>query len=255
MNSDGTHVIYRYEITDSTNTRLKSLAREGAAHGTVVMAESQSAGRGRFDRKWLSRSGTGAWFSVLVRPEEDRVPAEAASGLVFLAALGMAETLNSLAPGSVTVKWPNDLIAGRKKIAGILCEMSAVNGNLEWAVIGIGVNLAGSDFPPELPWAGSFESVTGVRVSADECVSAFLPRFDKLYDAWIRDGLSPVLSALSKISATVGKRVRISDGAGNAFEADAVGFASDGALVVNENGVQKTLRAGDVSVRGIMDYV
>ena len=246
------HEACRYAITDSTNARLKAMAREGAAHGTVVIADAQTHGRGRFDRKWLSRPGGGAWFSVLVRPEN--VPAESASDLVLLAALGMAEALNSFAPGAVTVKWPNDLIAGKRKIAGILSEMSALDGRLQWAVLGIGVNLAPTRFPDDLPWAGSFENETGIALSAPDCVSAFLPRFDRLYGEWLKSGLSPALSRISEISATIGKRVRISDGSGRVYEADAVAFAPDGALVVNENGIEKTLRAGDVSVRGIMDY-
>ena len=246
------HEIYRYAITDSTNARLKAMAREGAAHGTVVMADEQTRGRGRFDRKWLSRPGDGAWFSVLVRPEN--VPAESAGGLVFLSALGMAQALNSLSPGAVTVKWPNDLIAGKRKIAGILSEMSALDGRISWAVIGIGVNLAPCRFPEELPWAGSFENETGIALSAPDCVSAFLSRFDRLYDEWLRFGLSPALSRILEISATVGRRVRITDADGHAFEADAVALAPDGALIVNENGIARTLRAGDVSVRGLMDY-
>ena len=251
----GGHAAFLYTQTDSTNTRLKRLAMFGAAHGTLAVAETQTAGRGRFDRKWLSRPGMGAWFSMLVRPDENELSAEKTPGLVFVAALAMAEALNAAAPDSVRVKWPNDLVIHGKKICGIMCEMNAANGFLSWAVVGIGVNLIGRDFPPELPWAGSFESETDVRLAPTDVISAFVKRFDDWYLTWKTHGLSPVLSALSGISATLSKRVRVTDADGRQTEGTALRFAENGALVVDVDGKERTFLAGDVSVRGMMDYV
>ena len=249
------HRVYWYPVIDSTNIGAKALARAGEAHGALVAADEQTHGRGRFDRKWLSRPGCGAWFTMLVRPQEGRVKTEDASGLVFVAALAMAKTLNTFAPGSVTVKWPNDLVSNNHKICGIMCEMSATMQGLDWAVLGIGVNLTGFEFPEELPWAGSFESETGVKLTAQEVISSFLNQFDDLYDEWLKNGLPPILSSLTPLSATLNRHVRVIGQNGDTLTGTAVRFESDGALVVDDGESLHILRAGDVSVRGMMDYV
>ena len=98
------HAARVYELADSTNTRLKAWAEEGAPDGAVAFAREQSAGRGRFDRKWLSKPGTGAWFSILVRPAPDTLPAVAAADLVFVAALAAAKALNERTNDAVRIK-------------------------------------------------------------------------------------------------------------------------------------------------------
>ena len=247
------HPIHFLETVDSTNLALKRMAVEGAPNGTVVSAREQTAGRGRFDRKWISRPDCGAWFSLLVRPQES-VPAEKASGLVFLAALAMANALNAETKGGITVKWPNDLIAGGKKIAGILCEMCAADSLLSWAVLGIGVNLTGNDFPPELPWAASLESQFSVRLKPSFVIEHFLDAFDALYPVWLQKGLAPILDAIVPISATLQSEVSASLFDGSTLRGTATRFAEDGSLVIESGGREHILRAGDVSVRGVMGY-
>ena len=250
---DNRHPIHLLETVDSTNLELRRMVSDGAPHGTVVAAREQTAGRGRFDRKWLSRPGLGAWFSLLIRPEE-RIPAEKAPGLVFLAALAMANTLNTETNGGITIKWPNDLIAGGKKVAGILCEMNASESMLSWAILGIGVNLLGTDFPPDLPWAASVESQFSLQLKPNDVIIHFLKAFDELYPIWLLSGIQPILDAIVPISATLGREVSASFSSGESLTGTAKRFTEDGSLVVERKGQEHILRAGDVSVRGVMGY-
>lgn len=249
------HKVLRFPVLDSTNIQAKHLAREGEAHGTVILADEQTCGRGRLNRKWLSRPGYGAWFTMIIRPEMGRVRAEQTAGLVFVAALAMAQALNQQTDGAVRIKWPNDLVIHGRKICGAMCEMSATTEGLEWAVLGIGVNLRGRDFPADLPWAGSVESETATILSAEETLHRFLICFDELYALWLADGLSPILRAISPLSATLGRQVRVIQPDGKIFTGRALRMQDDGALVVESAGIEQVLRAGDVSVRGMMDYI
>lgn len=243
-----------YELADSTNTRLKAWTEQGAPDGAVAFAREQSAGRGRFDRKWLSNSGMGAWFSLLIRPAPATMPAACAADLVFVAALAAARALNKRADGRVRIKWPNDLVCEGKKIAGMLAEMRADGMHLAWAVVGIGVNLLGSA-PSELPWAATLEDVCGVRISPEDAASEIVAHFDNTLALYQGAGLSAILSEIRPLSATLGKEIQVHEQT-ESFIGFARDFSDDGALIVDtaDRG-QVIVHVGDVSVRGLMGYV
>ncbi len=240
--------IIRMESVDSTNTEAKRRAKEGLREDTLIIADCQTAGRGRFDRKWESPKGAGLWMTQLFQPEG--IKAADAGGAVFLAAVAMAETLREMTGGDVLIKWPNDLVLNGKKICGMLAECGFSGDVCDWIAMGLGLNLRRDALPEELIYASSVEAETGKISDADEIVDKFLAAFDELKDAWEEKGLSPVIDRMLPISATVGKDVRV-DG----VPAKALSIDIDGALVCEfEDGVRRVL-AGDVSVRGITDYV
>ncbi len=246
------HVVYIYEKTDSTNARMKLLAEDGAAHGCVALAREQTRGRGRMNREWLSRPGAGAWFTVLTRPTD--MKAEHAHGLVFVSALALTRALMKLTGADIRVKWPNDIVLNGKKLAGIMCEMRADGDFTAWAIAGLGVNLADSGFPDELPNASSVERETGARISAETLLDAFLAEFDVLYGEWLANGLPAILNEIKPLSATLGRSVRVFNN-GEAIEGKAVAFSESGELIIRNQSGEISVMAGDVSVRSASGYV
>ena len=237
---------------DSTNAYLKRIA-DDRPNGSAVLARVQSAGRGRFDRKWVSGKDEGACFSVLVK--DGRLTAETAPSLVFVCALAVARALMGLTGNDgFRVKWPNDIVLNGKKLCGILCESAFAGDKIAWTVCGIGINLLTEDFPPELPYAGSVLTETGVKLTNAETVNAFLEEFDIMTEVLFTRGLQPILDEIMPISATLGKMIRAENG-DMSVTGQAARFAEDGSLVVAVDGKEQIIRVGDVSVRGIMGYV
>lgn len=247
----GGHDVYIYDETDSTNLRLKENA-ECLSNGSVILAHSQTAGRGRMQRTWLSRKGAGAWFSVLVKPDFE-VQAAKTPDLVFVAALSVYKALHKLTGAEFRIKWPNDLVLNGKKICGIMCEMRNRDTSLDYAVLGIGINLNESDFPPELPHASSVYKETGIEIENTSAVQAFLNEFDRDFETWRACGLKAILKDISTVSATIGNYVTaFSDNF--SLSGIAEGFTDDGALIVRNDNGKHIVRYGDVSVRGVMGY-
>ena len=248
-------LLNRVEILDeidSTNAYLKRIA-DDRPNGSAVLARMQSAGRGRFDRKWVSGKDEGACFSVLVKDE--RLTAETAPSLVFVCALAVARALKRMTGNDeFRVKWPNDIVLNGKKLCGILCESAFAGDKIAWTVCGIGINLLTEDFPPELPYASSVFTETGVKLTPRETVNAFIEEFDTLAEVLFTRGLQPILDEITPVSAALGKMIRVENG-DMSVTGQAVRFDKDGSLVVAVNGEEKLIRVGDVSVRGIMGYV
>ena len=241
-----------HDIIDSTNIRAKQLGAAGAPHMTLVLANEQTAGRGRMTRSWVSPPGTSALMSLLVRP---RLPAWRAPELVFISAIAACDAVNALTGGEhARIKWPNDLVIGTKKISGTLLEMALDGADIDYAVVGIGINVLGVEFPAELPYAGSIESAAGQQVQRMALVAEYLDRFDALYALWLKDGFAPILDLCRERSATLGKDIRAICPDGEHI-GKAVDFDPSGALIVDTGDEMLTLTAGDVSVRGLMDYV
>ena len=244
----GSWKILEFDTIDSTNSAAKRLARDGVRENTLIRADHQTAGRGRFDRKWESPRGAGLWMTQLFQP--DGVMAEAAGGAVFLSAVAMAETLRQLTGGDILIKWPNDLVLNGKKICGMLAECGFAGMQCDWIAMGLGLNIRRDALPEELIYASSIEAQTGVIPEMSVIIEKYLAEFDELKTGWEREGLAPVIERMLPISATVGSDVRV-DG----VPAKAVRIDPDGALVCEfADGVRRVL-AGDVSVRGITDYV
>lgn len=240
--------IVELESVDSTNTEAKRRAKAGLRENTLIRAEHQTAGRGRFDRKWESPRGAGLWMTQLFSPRN--VKAMDAGGAVFLSAVAMAQTLRCLTGGDVLIKWPNDLVLNGKKICGMLAECGFKGDMCDWIAMGLGLNLRRDALPEELIYASSVEAETGVVPETDILLAEYLAAFDRLRIEWEERGLSGVIAQMLPISATVGRDVRVDSVPARALDID-----PDGALVCEfADGVRRVL-AGDVSVRGITDYV
>ena len=242
--------IYQYEVTDSTNTRAKELALEGAPHGTVVIADCQTGGRGRLGRSFHSPGGNGVYMSMIFRypcaPEQLLHLTCAAA----VAACDAVEAAVGFRPG---IKWTNDLVSGSRKLAGILTELICLPGEVA-AVIGIGINCTQTeaDFPPEIrSFAGSLSMVCGKPTDRKQVASA-------LIGALLKMDLNRRAEAMAdyhRDCVTLGKDISLVRGNeirhGHALDIDECG-----ALIVRfPDGHTETVNSGEVSIRGMYGYI
>lgn len=226
----------RFEELDSTNSQARRLAENGEAGPVWICAARQTAGRGRRGRAWQSGEGNLA-ATLLLRPT---TPASAVGQLSFVAALSAADTAAQFAPTvAITVKWPNDVLADGKKLAGILLE-----GGPGWLAVGVGINLA--SFPPatEFP-ATSLAQLGLVPPAAEEALSVLARRFAHWYDAWMTNGFDMVraawLARASGLGAPIRARLPHQTHTG-IFE----GIDEGGALLLNDRGRVRAIAAGEV---------
>jgi BirA family transcriptional regulator, biotin operon repressor / biotin---[acetyl-CoA-carboxylase] ligase len=234
-----------HESLASTNDEAKRLAAEdGAPDGTLVWAHSQTAGRGRQNRLWISEPGN-LFCSVLLRP--DCAPARAAE-IGFAVPLAGLETLASLSNNlDLSLKWPNDILAAGKKVGGILMESSLRDGAVDWVVAGIGLNLASHPDGTEFP-ATSLKAA-GATALPEDALAAFCSRFEHWYGRWREEGFQPICEAWLAKSHPPGTplRVRRADGdVSGAFH----GLDESGALLLDRAGKIERLDSGDVFFAG-----
>jgi BirA family transcriptional regulator, biotin operon repressor / biotin---[acetyl-CoA-carboxylase] ligase len=241
--------ILRYGSLASTNTEAARLASEGAAEGLTIVADEQTAGRGRLQRMWISPAGAGLYVSILLRP---KIPINRWSLVTFAAALAVHDALFAACGVEADIKWPNDILAGERKICGILAEAIETNAGRA-VVVGIGINLTREAFPKQLAEiATSVEESTGYRPNREILLSRLLESLSGWYE--LLEGTSGAntirIAWISNSSYASGKRVRISNG-DEVFEGVTRGLEVDGALrVETETEGIRIVRAGDiVSVR------
>ena len=247
-----------FDTLDSTNIRAKQLAQEGAPDGTVVTADLQTAGRGRMDRSFQSPKGQGIYLSVLLRPflTPDRLPPVTA--LAGVAVCDAVEELCGVRPG---LKWPNDPVLGGKKLCGILTELSleGETGRVQHLVLGIGVNVGqrAEDFSPEVAeMATSLSMALGRSVSRPALAAAEIRALDRLYARLLAGDLTADLEAYRRSCVNLGKTVQLISPDGTRETAQALDIDRDFSLVVRTGtGETKTVRSGEVSVRGMYGYV
>ena len=246
--------VYRYETVGSTNTELMALARQGAAEGTVVLAGQQTAGRGRMGRSFQSPAGLGLYGSVLLRssPEDaPRIPA--------LAATAVRRAIRRSCGLSCGIKWPNDLVLNRKKLCGILTELEweAESGEFSCVIIGAGINVSQdeADFGPEVaPIAISLAQALGTAPDRTELAAQVIRSLNALYDDFPAQNAA-YLDHFRRDCLTVGNPIKVIFGAGERI-GTATGISDDFGLTVRwEDGSTETLTSGEVSVRGLYDYV
>ena len=237
-----------YARLASTNVTLRALAASGAGEGTVVVADEQRAGRGRLGRSWHSPAGAGFYGSILLRPE---TALRDAQFLTFAAAIAVAETLGALGATGAEIKWPNDVLLGGRKVCGILTETSSMGDRLEWAIIGIGINLKHKAVPPELADRATSLEQAGVLVSAADMLPPLLAALDRWYAVLLESGGGPILARWEALAPMArGRRVLV-DADGERYEATTRGLAPDGLLRVERiDGTQVDLAAAEVSIRG-----
>ena len=239
-------LIHCLEEIDSTNGKARQLAEEGAVDGAVIIADRQSAGRGRLGRRWESPAGVNLYASILLRPQ---IPVQQAPQLTFLSAVAVAETLQQVCQLPARVKWPNDILVNGAKIAGLLNEMSAETEQIHFVILGIGVNLnmTAGQFPAELNYpATSVLLETGAPVSRVEFIRTLLEKLDGYYLEFLREGFSPIRWRWESLCELLNARVRIEQSPG-VLEGTVVGLDADGALRLQfDDGHVERILAGDV---------
>ena len=244
------------DSVDSTNNMAKQLASAGAPEGTCILAETQTGGRGRLGRSFASPGGMGVYLSVILRPD---VKPEALMHLSACAAEAGAEAVEAQTGLRAGIKWVNDLIAGGKKLSGILTELSVEleTGRVQYAVVGIGINCCQleSDFPPELAdMATSIAMQTGTAPDRNALAAELIRAFSRLSAGLISERTAWMDRYRSRC-VTLGKPVQVlwPDGAREAF---AVGLNDFAALEVEyPDGTRATVSSGEVSVRGMYGYI
>ncbi|MCK4623026.1 MAG: biotin--[acetyl-CoA-carboxylase] ligase [Desulfuromonadales bacterium] len=231
---------------DSTNVRARQLAEEGATDGTVVVADRQSAGRGRLGRRWESPSAVNLYCSILLRPQ---IPVQQAPQLTFLSAVAVAEILNQLYQLPARVKWPNDVLVGEAKIAGLLNEMNAETDQIHFVILGIGVNLnmTREQFPTQLNYpATSVLLETGQKADRTVFIRALIEKLDAYYLEFKAEGFIPIRRRWEALSDLMDSRVQVDMGSGF-LQGTVVGLDSDGALrLQRDDGHVERILAGDV---------
>jgi BirA family biotin operon repressor/biotin-[acetyl-CoA-carboxylase] ligase len=224
-------VIRYFDQVESTNTVAHSLVAEGAAEGTLVIAEHQTTGRGRMGRVWHSPKGKGLWMSLILKP---RIPLQFAPQLTLLVAVALCRTIRQLTALSVGIKWPNDLLIEGKKVSGILLESSADEEKLQHVIAGIGisVNLEPDDFPEELRnVASSLKIQVGHKLDRAELLCQFLLELETLYELYQEQGFAPIKLLWEALTVSLGSPVR-QPGPNGLTEGIAEGIDDSGALTV-----------------------
>lgn len=233
-------------VAESTQAVAFGLAGEGVPDRTVVVADAQRAGRGRRGRTWEVARGTGLLASIVVRPQG---PPAVWPLLSLVAGVAVAEALAGCAGLTARLKWPNDVLAGRRKIAGILLESRGAGGapgEPAVVVVGIGINVSQADFPPGLAdRATSILVETGQRVKSDVLLGALLASFDAWRARLEGEGFEPVRRRWRELADTLGRTVSAGDVRGVAVDLD-----SDGALVVQDAAGRHRIVAGELDAAG-----
>lgn len=245
-------MIEYHQSVDSTNNRAKELARDGMPEGTAVVSREQTAGRGRLGRSFHSPEGQGLYFSLILRPD---CPPARLMHLTCAVAVATCDAVSDVTGFRPGVKWINDLIAKNKKLGGILTELSVspTTGLVEWAVVGIGINLCQTEFPPELSEiACSLAQITGSVPNPHQLTQALLERLMQMSQQLLSHQ-SDIMECYRRDCVTLGKRITVISP--EPRQAIALDVADDGALLVDYgDGILKKVNAGEVSVRGLMGY-
>ena len=247
--------VYSYGETGSTNIDAKRLAEEGAPHGTLVVADTQTMGRGRRGRGWESEDGGLAiYMTLLLKPQ---FSPEHASRVTLLMALAVTSALEEVCEGqSVRIKWPNDVIINGHKVCGILTEMSAEPGYIHHVVIGTGINVNQKEFPKEVgEIATSVFRETGRTNPRAQIIARVMFFFEQYYEQFLQTyDLSAVRKQYEAHLAGIGREVRVLDPKGE-YVCISKGITDGGELIVEkEDGTRCEVYAGEVSVRGLYGY-
>ena len=238
--------------TDSTNLWIKRLAKEGASEGTLALAEFQSAGRGRLGRSWEVPEGTSVMMSILLRPKFEP---QYAPTLTLVMGMAVAKAVKNLG-FDVSIKWPNDVVVSHKKICGILTEMGVRDGKIDYAVIGVGINVNIREFPEEMAdKATSLYLESGKEFDRSQIPGLVMEAFEEYYEKFAATcDLSGLKEEYESILANYNQPVRVL--AKEPYEGVDRGITDGGELLVEKtDGTIVAVSAGEVSVRGLYSYV
>lgn len=248
-----TQIEYYNEI-DSTNIRCKILAEQGAEDGILVVADQQTAGKGRRGRKWDSPKGCGIFMSLMLKP--DIAPVNA-SMLTLVTAMALVKGIKEATGLETKIKWPNDIILNQKKLCGILTEMSSELDYINHVVIGIGVNVNMTSFPNEIAQvATSIAIEQGHPVKRSAIIARTMEAFEEYYERFLKkQNLEDLMEEYNELLIHKDCEIRVL-GAREEYVAKAIGIDKSGELLVElEDGTKKKIRSGEISIRGINGYV
>ncbi len=240
----GRKIIYR-RVIDSTNKKAIQLARKGLPEGTCVIAEMQTLGKGRLGRDWFSPEGKNIYLSIILRPPLDLYEIQV---LPFLSSLSVADTLESICEVKVDLKWPNDVLVKGKKISGSLIEISSCGKKVDFAILGIGlnVNMEESDLPESIrKIATSLFMETKRKHDRAYVCASLLNNLEAYYARLLEEGSPAILSLWQKKARIEGKWISVSIGE-RVIEGLCDGLEKDGALILKTKEGLKKVRAGDI---------
>jgi BirA family biotin operon repressor/biotin-[acetyl-CoA-carboxylase] ligase len=238
--------IYHFFRADSTNRVALALGHAGEEEGAVVVAEEQTAGRGRAGRAWHSERGTGIYVTILLRPKLAPVQAPL---LTMMAGISARTAVAAITGLPVDLKWPNDLMIAGKKLGGILTEMHAEPTAVKFVIVGMGLNVNQEKFPAELAGAAtSLRAETGRNYSRLEILLRLLREFESDYNRLLHEGVAGVVKRFAEVSSYAhGKKVRVETGT-ETFTGMTAGLTAEGLLLVERAaGDIFTVIAGDVT--------
>lgn len=242
--------VYCYDEIPSTNIAAKEHSDE--ADGTLFVSEVQTAGRGRLGREWKSPRGVGIWMSVLLKPDMD---ISDVSQITLAAGLAVCRALSAVCGVSAKIKWPNDVVIGTKKVCGILTEMSADIDGIKYVVPGIGINVNDESFDDSIASkATSLYIETGKRYNRCEIIQAVMREFERYYKLLISEGFVALRSEYRRMCVNIDREVFIMK-KNEKIRAYCVDITRSGNLLVDIDGKAEEIHSGEVSVRGIYDYV
>ena len=248
----GNRIYYEAEI-DSTNTKAMKLAEEGAPHGTIVVTDHQMNGRGRRGRTWESPAGEAIAMTFLLRPKIDP---NNASMLTLIAAMAVARGIEDETGLKAGIKWPNDVIINRKKVSGILTEMSAQADYVNHIVVGIGINVHIDEFPEELKnIATSIFLELGIKINRAALIERICEYFEAYFEVFLQtEDFSGISKQYDAYMVNRNQPVKVLDPK-DTYEGTARGITTRGELLVDTWESRKLVSSGEVSVRGIYGYL
>lgn len=245
--------VYVYQSVESTNTTAKKMALEHAPHGTVVLAEEQTGGRGRMGRAFVSPKYRGIYLSILLRP---RLSAEDALLITTAASVAVCRAIEQVAGQQAQIKWVNDIYVNQRKVCGILTEAvsDCESGGLESIIVGIGVNFStpAEQFPEEIRQkAGSLFDSVPERVARNELAAAIINQTLLLCGELESRSF---LEEYRRRSLVLGREVQVVRLGQEPYTAKAVGINDNGGLILERDGQTELLQSGEVSIRGLFAY-
>jgi len=237
--------IHYFASIDTTMRRAAELAEQGEPEGAVVVAEEQTAGRGRLGRSWASPAGSGLYLSLVLRP---RIAAADAPALTLALGLAVGRAVHRLAGIACDLRWPNDVLIGERKCAGILSEMAAEGAQVRYVIAGIGVNVNQAEFPPHLAaTATSLRQQTGAEYSREALLAEILAEVDRYLAVLVDRGPAAIVELFTRASSyAAGRRVVVSSGSGDVRGVTA-GLTPAGVLLLrHDDGTVTPVLAGSV---------
>lgn len=242
----GRKELHIFNKTDSSNLQAFRIASAGAAEGSIVIAESQTSGKGRFGRRWVSPSGKNLYLSIIIRPQ---IPTLTAPRLTLVAAVALSETLDTFDASNHRIKWPNDILFNGKKISGILTEMKGDCDSIDFIIIGIGVNLNSSSdhYPDEIKdTVISLKEITGSEIDRTVFLNSFLQRFEKKYSEFLEGRFSEILERWIEKSAIINQRIKVTN-YDEIFTGLVIGITPDGNLTVQTDDGIRLVNSGNIN--------